>query len=121
MAEKWALAMRNLEQMAIFQLEIFRPGQKEASAYYAELRTANEIPATSRKLLEQIKSMTEAGAVARFRTATVFLAGPRSLESEYFKEKIGRNFCLEQVKNFQVGKFPVFLRTGHHIPAGTCL
>ena len=51
MAEKWALAMRNLEQMAIFQLETFRTGQKEASAYYAELRTANEIPA--RKLLEQ--------------------------------------------------------------------
>ena len=118
MAEKWALAMRNLEQMTIFQLETFRTGQKEASAYDAELRTANEIPA--RKLLEQIKSMTEAGAEAKFRTATVFLAGP-SLESEYFRKKIGRNFCLEQVKNFQVGKFPVFLRTGHHILAGTCL
>ena len=100
--------------------KFFITGQKEVSTYDAELRTANEIPATSRKLLEQIKSMTEAGAKARFRTATVFLAGP-SLESEYFREKIGRNFCLEQVKNFQVGKFPVFLRTGHHIPAGTCL
>ena len=54
MAEEWwALAMRNLEQMAIFQLETFRTGQKEASAYDAELRTANEIPV--RKLLEQIK------------------------------------------------------------------
>ena len=88
------------------------------STYDAELRTANKIPA--RKLLEQIKSMTEASAEARFRKATIFLAGP-SLESEYFKEKIGRNFCLEQVKNFQVGKYPVFLRTGQHIPAGTCL
>ena len=67
------------------------------STYDAELRTANEIPA--RKLLELIKLMTEAGVEARFRTATLFLAGP-SLESEYFREKIGRNFCLEQVKDF---------------------
>ena len=67
--------MRNLEQIAIFQLETFRTDQKEASAYDAELRTANEIPAG--KLLEQIKSMTEAGAEARFRTARVFLAGPK--------------------------------------------
>ena len=57
--EKWTLVMRNLEQIAIFQLETFRTDQKEASAYDEELRTANEIPAG--KLLEQIKSMTEAG------------------------------------------------------------
>ena len=55
--------MRNLEPVAIFQLETFRTDQKEASGYGAELRTANEIPAG--KLLEQVKSITEAGAKAK--------------------------------------------------------
>ena len=96
--------MRNSEQVVIFQLETFRTDRKEASAYDAELRTDKEFPAG--KFLEQIKTMTEAGAGVRFRTDIIFLAGPK-LESIYFREEIRHNFCLEQIKNFQVADFYV--------------
>ena len=75
--------------MTIFN---FRTDLREVSDCDAELRTNNEFSAG--KLLEEIKSMSEAAAGARFRTDSIFPAGPK-LGSIYFREKIGHNFCFK--------------------------